>query len=144
MTDRVGCLLTAMKTGDGAAAHALLDLLQESGDHRFKMVRSSWERKLKELAEEVGVQWTEHAPRIRFPNWRDAIIPVMGTLPLLAGHQLSSRCPKAHSVEVNSLVNGFADLLTRLGCCQAIEGFVDEGVPCCRFHFQYRDPGLVV
>jgi hypothetical protein len=137
MSDRVESMLEAIKSGDAVAMYGLLDWLEETGDDRLVQVKKTWEVKLRELAAEIGLLWTEFAPQSLYPKWRDALVPVMGVLPYLGRYQRSPRCPAAHAQEIGSLVNGFAEVLYRLGCCRGVAQFREN----LTFWFAFREHG---
>jgi hypothetical protein len=132
-------LLEAIGNGDSVAVNALMDVLEETGDERLAQVKRAWEAKLRDFQAEVGLLWTDQAPKIQYPDWRDAIIPVMQLLPSLGSYGNSSRCPAGRSEEVGSLVDGFARVLYQLGYCQGIQQFTDDDCPRLLFSFVFRN-----
>jgi hypothetical protein len=129
MNETVGGMLDAVRAGDAAAAHGLLDLLNEQGDERFVQAKKAWGECLGAFAAEIGVMWSEHAPRIRYPDWRDAIVPTMRMMP--DGYY----SPPPKGSEVRHLVAAFASVLYRLGRCHQVES---EKGDYARFWFGFR------
>jgi hypothetical protein len=137
----IDAMLDAIKTGDAAAVYGLLDHLDEQEDERLAQVKKIWQEQLRNFVAEVGLLWSDYAPKLLYPNWRDGTVAVIQELPVLGDYATLPRCPKSRRSEVGSLVAQFARVLYRLGCCRGVEENMENGERRLLFWFAFRGQG---